>query len=275
MSWKERPTRRDTPVVEAARLAAPEDADMTYLLAAHYKRLGRYDGAAAIYRGILAVDARDASAINNLANLEFAGRQYGAAIARYKAAIEAGHSSQITATLAYNLSLAHLQRFEYDAAREARSSAERNDAAMVARFAESWRYDNGDYAVVDIGLGSEDVVAKLAGVRDGAGRPNVRGLPDLPGSRGSGSMGGLGRFMVAPLVLAIASLGFWLWRGRRAFTLQCARCGVPFCRRCHLGAVVADLCTQCYHLFVVRDGVSGPARNRKLLDVQDNETRRD
>jgi hypothetical protein len=39
--------------------------------------------------------------------------------------------------------------------------------------------------------------------------------------------------------------------------------------------VVADLCTQCYHLFVVRDGVSGPARNAKLMEVQVHEQHRD
>jgi hypothetical protein len=55
--------------------------------------------------------------------------------------------------------------------------------------------------------------------------------------------------------------------------MRCLKCGTPFCRRCHLGAAVAGLCSQCYHLFVVRDGVSGPARNRKLLEVQAEEDR--
>jgi hypothetical protein len=35
------------------------------------------------------------------------------------------------------------------------------------------------------------------------------------------------------------------------------------------------LCTQCHHLFVVRDGVSGPARNQKLLEVQKEDERRE
>ena len=38
---------------------------------------------------------------------------------------------------------------------------------------------------------------------------------------------------------------------------------------------MAGLCSQCYHLFVVRDGVSGPARNVKLLEVQAEERRQD
>jgi hypothetical protein len=39
--------------------------------------------------------------------------------------------------------------------------------------------------------------------------------------------------------------------------------------------VSGGLCSQCYHLFVVRDGVSGPARNRKMSEVQRAEGRRD
>jgi hypothetical protein len=64
-------------------------------------------------------------------------------------------------------------------------------------------------------------------------------------------------------------------RGTKVFTLRCLKCGTPFCHKCHLGGAVAGLCTQCYHLFVVRDGVSGPARNQKLLEVQVEDERRE
>jgi len=57
--------------------------------------------------------------------------------------------------------------------------------------------------------------------------------------------------------------------------MRCLKCGTPFCRRCHLGQVAGGLCSQCHHLFLVRDGVSGPARNRKLLEVQAEEARRE
>jgi hypothetical protein len=65
------------------------------------------------------------------------------------------------------------------------------------------------------------------------------------------------------------------WRGPKAFTVHCGRCGTAFCRFCHLGPVSGGLCSQCYHLFVVRDGVSGPARNRKMAEVQRADERRD
>src|SRR5262249_28086412 len=83
------------------------------------------------------------------------------------------------------------------------------------------------------------------------------------------------RLTVFPLVALLAVLVLRRWRGGKAFTMRCVKCGTPFCRRCHLGAVAGGLCTQCHHLFVVRDGVSGPARNRKLLEVQAEEGKRD
>src|SRR5262249_39524182 len=80
----------------------------------------------------------------------------------------------------------------------------------------------------------------------------------------------------ALVISGVAAVVLWGGRGSRASTIRCVKCGTPFCVRCHLGGTTAaGLCTQCHHLFVVRDGVSGPARNRKLLEVQKEEERRD
>jgi hypothetical protein len=57
-------------------------------------------------------------------------------------------------------------------------------------------------------------------------------------------------------------------------TLQCLKCGQIFDARDHRGGAAVGLCPQCYHLFIVRDGVSAPARNRKLLEVQGWDERR-
>ena len=83
------------------------------------------------------------------------------------------------------------------------------------------------------------------------------------------------RFTAFLAVFAVVVFGLSRWRGPRMFTLRCVKCGTPFCKRCQLGTAAGGLCTQCHHLFVVRDGVSGPARNQKLLEVQEEEGRRD
>ncbi len=83
------------------------------------------------------------------------------------------------------------------------------------------------------------------------------------------------RFAASVVLFALLAFLVARWRGPKAFTLHCGRCGTAFCRFCHLGQVSGGLCSQCYHLFVVRDGVSGPARNRKMAEVQRAEGRRD
>ena len=112
---------RSTSLLEATLKKDPSDQDLSYLLGAHYRKGGRYDDAAAVYRGLLQADPDDAIAKNNLANLEFARGEFQSAIARYKQGTETGGPPDIVATFFYNQSLAHLQRFEYQPAQEARS----------------------------------------------------------------------------------------------------------------------------------------------------------
>jgi tetratricopeptide (TPR) repeat protein len=267
------PDPRSAVLLEQASRRDPADRDLSYLFAAQLRKGGRYDDAAAVYRELLKSNPDDPVATNNLANIEFARGEYPAAQVRYKeGALKAG-DSDLKALFFYNQSLAHLQRFEMQPADEALSQARRLSGGLVSGFDDLWKYDKGDYAVVDLGLSVPDLERKFEGVAEGSGHKNVyqggtkRAASELllPGltSRFAGFLA------VAALVVA----GVSFWRGRRMFTMRCLKCGTPFCRRCHLGAAVAGLCSQCYHLFVVRDGVSGPARNRKLLEVQAEEDR--
>ena len=258
--------------LEQAAAADPQDRDLAYLLGAARKRAGRYEEAAELYRRMLAASPDDAYARNNLANLEFSRGAYDSALARYKAGTS-NPSAELAATAYYNLSLAHLQKFDYQAYNEARSNADRLARGLVTRY-DRWKYDSGDYAVVDLGLQPEQVGAKFAGTASGVTARNVvAGAPPLP-QAGAVLAAMANRlfaaFVVFPLVVFLVSR----LRGPKPLTLHCARCGTPFCRRCQLGAASSGQCSQCYHLFVVRDGVSGPARNRKMAEVQEAETRR-
>lgn len=260
--------------LEDAVRSQADDRDLQYLLAVQYKKAGRYEDAAAVYRELLRLDAADPIALNNLANVEFAAAEFPAAIARYKQGIDSGPRPEVAATFYYNLSLAHLQRFEYQPAQEARSQADRLASGLIRDYDGLWKYDKGDYAVVDLNLREGEVWAKFAGRKDGMSAKNVAGstspAPGIDWSRGL-----LNRFTAVPLVFAAVVFALGRWRGAKAFTTRCLKCGTPFCRRCHLGVVAGGLCTQCHHLFVVRDGVSGPARNQKLLEVQKEDSRRD
>ena len=128
--------------LEDARRAHADDRDLVYLLGAEYKKAGRYDDAATLYRETLAAQPKgsvDTVALNNLANLEFAAGEFPAAIARYKQGIESGPPTPVAATFYYNLSLAHLQRFEYQPAQEARSQADRLDSSLVHTYDTLWK----------------------------------------------------------------------------------------------------------------------------------------
>jgi tetratricopeptide (TPR) repeat protein len=251
-----------------------DDRDLVYLLALQYKKAGRYEDAAGLYRDILRTEPDDSIALNNLANIEFAGGEFPAAIARYKQGIESSPPPEVAATFYYNLSLAHLQRFEYQPAQEARSHADRAASGLVEDYDRLWKYDKGDYAVVDLGLGEEQLRTKFAGVQAGVGKKNLAGKPPAQGGveRWLPAMGN--RFSAMAALFLVLTLVVARVRGKKMFTMHCLKCGTPFCRHCHLGAAAEGLCTQCHHLFMVRDGVSGPARNQKLLEVQKEDERR-
>jgi Tfp pilus assembly protein PilF len=257
--------------LEAARQRDPQDRDLVYLVGSARKRVGRYEEAAELYRQALAADPADALARNNLANIEFVRGSYDSARARYRAGTSSA-APDVAATSYYNLSLAHLQKFEYQDYNTAKSSADRLAPGLVADY-DRWRYDTGDYAVVDLGLSRELVWSKFRGAESGVAVRNLLhgeqapAAPWLPGAL-------VNRFAASLAVYALAGLVVARWRGRKAFTLHCRRCGTAFCRLCHLGQVTGGLCSQCYHLFVVRDGVSAAVRNRKLAEVQRADSRR-
>jgi len=240
---------------------------------ANERRAGRYEEAAELYRRLLAADPGDAIARNNLANIEFARRSFPASQALYRAGVQAGGRAEVQATFFYNLSLAHLQKFEYQPATEAKSAADRLARELVNEYDRRWKYDSGDYAVVDLGLSRDELEEKFRGAAQGVAIRNVAGGGPSAAS-GPSLTWFLNRFTAFVPIFGGAVFLLSRWRGRRSFTLHCLRCGTPFCRHCYLGTVVGGLCSQCYHLFVVRDGVSGPARNRKLIEVQDKDARR-
>jgi tetratricopeptide (TPR) repeat protein len=275
------PDSRAIADLQGALAENADDYDLSYLLALEYKKAGRYDEAAAIYRKAIEAAPKDplilGIALNNLGNIEFSRGEFLPAISRYKRAIDTGSGPAMTATYYYNLSLAHLQRFEYEPTNEARSAADRLDRAVTQGYETLWKADRRGStvsAVVDLAPSADEVWAKFNGRRQGVGQKNVTG-------RGASPLAGLeigavaNRFTgFAALVLIVVALIGKLRGGDRSSTQRCQKCGAAFCRKCQLGTAVDGLCTQCYHLFVIRDGVSGPARSQKLTEVQGEEERR-
>lgn len=269
------PDSRALALLEAAAREKADDRDYAYMSAVLHKKAGRYEDAAAIYRDLLRANPTDGIALNNLGNLEFAAGDFVAAIARYKKGLEGAASPSVTATLQYNLSLAHLQKFDYKEGQEARSAADSIEGGLIRSYDAFWKYpEDKGYAVVDLSLTPDQLRAKFAGLSRGTGVPNLAAQAAAGGLPPGLARSVLNRFTAFLLVFGAVFIGFSKWRGERMFTLRCQKCGTVFCRLCHLGAPTGELCTQCYHLFVVRDGVSGPARNMKMTEIQKDEERR-
>jgi hypothetical protein len=182
----------------------------------------------------------------------------------------------VAATLYYNLSQAHYQKFEPQQASEARSQANRLDGEQVRVYDSLWKYDFADvWAVVDLRLTPDELWRKFYASPTGITRENVAASGGDLGAMNTVLTQLPNRFAGALVAFGLAILVLSRWRGARAFTMRCVKCGTPFCRRCHIGPASSGLCTQCHHLFVVRDGVSGPARNQKLLEVQKEDKKRE
>lgn len=263
-------------IIEQAVAEYPEDRDFGYLLAEQYKKAGRYEEAGAVYRRLLEATAADPVALNNLGNLEILAGDFGQAKARYDQAAGAGPAA-FRATAYYNKSLAQLQEFDFDPARATRAEADGIAPGLPAQYERRWYYvQEGSVvpAVVDLGPSDDELWAKFSGITDGAPRANLTGsgASALPGDALVSGL--MSRFAVFVGISALAAVVIWRWRGDRLFTLRCLKCGTPFCKLCHLGTPQSELCTQCHHLFVVRDGVSAPARNRKMAEVAEEESRR-
>ncbi len=49
---------------------------------------------------------------------------------------------------------------------------------------------------------------------------------------------------------------------------RCQRCGEAFCKHCQTSKMMFQFCNACTHLYIIRDGISPSARERKLEQIQ-------
>jgi len=264
----------DRVTLSEARRAHPGDRDLVYLLALQNRRIGRESTAEDLYRSLLARAPGDPVALTNLANIEFLRGDATSAIDRYERVAESDAAPRIKATAVYDLSIAKRFLFDYNGASELRRQADALAAATTREYESLWSYaaeETVQAAVVDAAPSRGELWAKFAGTRDGVGRENVTGT-EQTGERPV--LGAATRVAGFGVVMGLAWLALRLWRGSSLLTVRCLKCGTVFSRRSTIGAAAGGFCTQCYHLFMVKDGISGPARRQKLADVQVEDQRR-
>jgi tetratricopeptide (TPR) repeat protein len=247
----------DVALLRQAAKEHPADHDLLFLLATQYKNLGDYELAASQYRKILDAFPGDLDARMNLGNIYFAQLDWEGALVQYNQVLG---EDATKAKAHYNKSLAHAENFQFAEREEARLRAESLDSAGVTAHERR----TGDYRVVeDARLDEMEILSKFYGLS--------QGISDAPAGSGLGIslFGGWGlRFLVAPILFGALILALEVGFNDRKLTQRCRKCGSAFCGRCQIGTGRKGLCTQCYHLFFMKDGVSAGARNDKLTQVQ-------
>ena len=253
----------DVSVLREAARQSPSDRDLQFLLATQYKNLGDYEMAANQYRRIRENFQGDVEAQVNLGNIYFAQRDWDGALAQYNDVLS---SNSQNAMAYYNKSLAHAENFQFAEREDARARAEGIDSIAVAAHEQR----TGSYRVVaDARLDETAILAKFYGLSEGMREQPVEAFLDASLLEGWGI-----RFVAVPVALGVLILLLELFLRERKLTKRCWKCGSAFCGRCQIGTGRKGLCTQCYHLFFMKDGVSAQARNEKLGQVQRASTKR-
>jgi tetratricopeptide (TPR) repeat protein len=256
----------DVTDVEQLRRAArenPDDRDLQFLLATQYKNLGDYELAAQQYRRILESFPGDLDARLNLGNIYFAQLDWEGALVQYNQLI--GENDR-KAMAYYNKSLAHAENFQFAEREQARLRAEDLDPAAIAAYEKL----TGDYRLVaDARLDAMEILAKFRAMGHDAPESSDNGDDGSAAVEASVSSGFWSfRFIGAAVIFGALIVALEAVFKDRKLTQRCRKCGSAFCGRCQIGTGRKGMCTQCYHLFFMKDGVSASARNEKLGQVQ-------
>jgi tetratricopeptide (TPR) repeat protein len=241
-------------VLQQMMIDYPQEAVFPFLLAGLQKDGGHYDQAMSLYRRVLEINPIDARAMVNLGNLHALRQEFALAQALYRKALESDAS---LALAHYNSHLAHLEAFHLESAeKELHQARELNDALVSELLA---RGEEGRIrrVPVDIRLPGQEIWKRAALMRLGpADRKEwIRAL-GTPATR-AGSAG-----LIAALILPGLGLA-----PRSSPARRCRRCGGAYCRRCQVATKHVDHCSQCAHLFILRDGLAPSIKSRKMEEV--------
>lgn len=223
---------------------SPDDADLRLLRANLLRRSGR--GAEAL--AALTEGGGDPRFAHNAAAFALLAGAAPEALAGFEGAVAAGPARD-RAIANYNLSLAFKNSLRLDEGAAARRAGDAIDAALLARFDRILTYD-----------------------RDGANvpaPPEISPALAIPGLLGASltARDMLNRLFAFALVIVAFVLVLMSWRGNRSFSKQCEKCGQTFCWLCQVRSTSVEVCSQCFHLFVVRKGISAQARAAKNQEI--------
>jgi tetratricopeptide (TPR) repeat protein len=221
------------------------------------RRLGHLDEAEAAVRAGLQAAPGNAVLWLNLGNIAFARQDVPGAITSYTKAAEL--APRLFAPH-YNLGIAYREGFKF-----AESEAETRRAGELDPESAAF------YAGLD--------TSRLKGYTvDGHSRTqDLWALARASGEEQSAATDHLWEaLMLGPPIgawpavfgaLLLLGAGFGFWRLKRGMATGCRRCGRVYCLRCQPGRR-GELCSQCHHIFVKKEGVDARVRVQKMGDIK-------
>jgi len=231
-----------------------DDPMFPFLLASMHRVAGRFDEAMTMYRRVLELDPRHVRAMVNLANLHALRQEFAIAQNLYKKA------SDLDPTLAiarYDSHLAHLEAFHLESADQELKAARRIDDALVTSLLAEGREGRVGRVPADVGYTRGEIWKRALSLRlqedsRSAWRRSLSAPATLAGGAG--------------LLFALVLPGLGI-APRTASARRCRRCGRAFCRRCQVGTKDPDHCSQCVHLYILRDGLAPNVKSKKMEEV--------
>ena len=221
------------------------------------RRLGHPEEAEAAIRAGLQAAPGNAVLWLNLGNIAFARQDVAGAIADYTKAAEL--APRLFAPH-YNLGVAYREGFKFaESEAETRRAGELDpESATMYAGLDATRLKG---YTVD-GLSRPQELWALVGA---GGEEQAAATDHLWESLMLGASIGAWPAVIGVLLLLGAGLGFW--RLKRGAATECSRCGRVFCPRCQPGRR-GELCLQCHHIFVKKEGVDARVRVQKMGDIK-------
>lgn len=221
------------------------------------RRLGHLEEAEAAIRAGLQAMPGDAVLWLNLGNIAFARQDVAGAITNYSKAVEL--APRLFAPH-LNLGTAYRESFKFaESEAETRRAGELDPEA--AGFYSGFDTSRLKGYTVDGLSRTKDLWAwaRTSSEEQSAASDNLWDALML------GAPIGAWPAVAGTLLLLGAALGGW--RLKRGIAGECQRCGRVFCARCQPGRR-GDLCSQCHHIFVKKEGVDARVRVQKMGDIK-------
>lgn len=256
-----RESRYDQRVIddlEAVKSSLPDDVDIRFLLGRLYQFLGQNDRAITEYSAGAQASPTDSRCLVNRGNIRFVDGDFGSAQEDYQEALK--RSSRNVAAR-YDLALVYAETFRTVEAASTLQEARALDSRAVQKFQESQTL----VKVVSMDFTPDDAMAKIERLERDTRTRRILGQ-----YRGYEVTGGLKVPYLFGVLAAIgAAVGVDVWRRKgRGYASECQKCGRTFCRLCKPSGESDQLCSQCIHVYLRKDGVAIETKLQKVEEVR-------